>query len=146
MKLNTQIRYGVRALCDIVFYSAGSPTQVKDISERQNISPRYIEQIFQKLKKGGILRSVRGPSGGYFLTRKPEDITIGDVIRAIDGRDIQLVFCGDQKKSKKTNCQKMGKCVVSDVWEEASTRLMDYFNSINISQVCSEARSRGLTI
>jgi Rrf2 family transcriptional regulator, iron-sulfur cluster assembly transcription factor len=146
MKLNSQIRYGVRALCDIVYYSAGSPAQVKDISSRQNISPRYIEQIFQKLKKGGILRSVRGPTGGYFLARKPEDISVGDVVRAIDGIDINLVFCGDQKKSKKKNCERYGKCVISDVWGEASKRLMDYFNSVTVNDVCRDAKKKGLDI
>ncbi len=146
MKLNTQIRYGVRALCDIVYHSSGSPAQVKDISERQKISPRYIEQIFQRLKKGGVLRSVRGPSGGYFLTRKPEEITIGDVIRAIEGKNIQLVACSDTKKAKKKNCERYGKCVVSDVWEEASTRLMDYFDSVTINKICQEARTKGTAI
>ena len=146
MKLNSQIRYGVRALCDIVYYSAGSPAQVKDISSRQDISPRYIEQIFQKLKKGGILRSVRGPTGGYFLTRKPEEISVGDVIKAIDGSDINLVFCGEQKKSRKKNCDRYGKCVVSDVWGEASKRLMAYFNSVTINDICSESKRKGFGI
>jgi Rrf2 family protein len=146
VKLNSQIRYGVRALCDIVYNSAGSPAQVKDISTRQNISPRYIEQIFQKLKRGGVLRSVRGPTGGYFLTRKPDEITVGDVIRAIDGQDIDLVACSEGKKTKKKNCERFGKCVVSDVWQEASRRLMDYFDSISISQVCQEARKKGFGI
>jgi Rrf2 family protein len=143
MKISTQIRYGVRSLCDIAYNAAGSPAQIKCISERQNISPRYIEQIFQKLKKGGIIKSVRGPLGGYFLTRRPEEISIGDVIRAIEGKDIQLVFCSGQKRGAKKTCEKFGKCVASDVWGEASRRLMEYFNSVSINNLCDEARAKG---
>ena len=146
MKLSTEIQYGVRSLCDIVYHAAGSPAQVKYISERQAISPRYIEQIFQKLKKGGIIKSLRGPLGGYYLTRKPEDITVGDVIRAVDGRGIDLVACGGNKKGPRKACERLGKCVVSDVWGEASKKLMDYFDSISISALCDDARTRGIDI
>jgi len=147
MKLSTQIQYGVRALCDIVYYSSGSPAQVKYISERQRISPRYIEQIFQRLKRGGIVKSLRGPLGGYYLTRRPEDITVGDVVRAVDGKGIQLVACGGEKgRSKKAACERFGRCVASDVWSEASKRLMDYFDSLTIRQLCEEAKTRGVDI
>jgi Rrf2 family transcriptional regulator, iron-sulfur cluster assembly transcription factor len=143
VKISTQIRYGVRSLCDIAYNSVGNPAQIKSISERQNISPRYIEQIFQKLKKGGIIKSVRGPLGGYFLTRRPEEITIGDVIRAVEGKDIQLVVCSSHKKSGKKTCEKYGKCAASDIWGEASNRLMDYFDSVSINKICDAAREKG---
>ena len=71
MKISTKSRYGLRAVFDIAYHSAGLSTQVKEISARQAISPRYIEQIFQKLKKAGIIKSIRGPSGGYYLAKKP---------------------------------------------------------------------------
>ena len=77
MRLSTQSRYGVRAIFDIAYHSEGLETQVKDISRRQGISQRYLEQIFQKLKRAGIVGSKRGPSGGYFLGKKPEDISCG---------------------------------------------------------------------
>jgi Rrf2 family iron-sulfur cluster assembly transcriptional regulator len=143
VKISTQIRYGVRALCDIAYNSAGNPAQVNCISERQGISPRYIEQIFQKLKKAGLIKSIRGPAGGYYLTRRPEEITVGDVVRAVDGKSIQLVFCSGEKKGRKKACERYGKCVVSDVWGEASKRLMDYFDSVSINNICEEARERG---
>jgi len=147
VKLSTQIRYGVRSLCDIEYNSAGTPVQVRSISERQGVSARYIEQIFQRLKKAGLLKSLRGPTGGYYLTRRPEEITIGDVIRAVDGRDIQLVFCTPEKRGPKRKvCEKYGKCVVSGVWSEASKILMDYFNSVTLAQICEEARQKGVGI
>ena len=72
----------------------GSPAQIKDISKRQTISARYIEQIFQKLKKAGLIKSIRGRSGGYLLTKKPDEISVGDVIRAIEGKDtIGRLYC-----------------------------------------------------
>jgi len=142
MKLPTYIRYGVRALCDIAYNSGGMLTRIRSISERQDISQRYIEQIFQKLKRGGIVRSVRGPDGGYYLTRKPGDISIGDVIRAIDGQDMQLVPCkGGGKRSRKA-CVRYGRCVVSDVWTGATKVLGDYFNSISIGEICAEMKRR----
>jgi Rrf2 family protein len=92
MRLSTQSRYGVRAIFDIAYNSEGLETQVKDISRRQRISPRYLEQIFQKLKKAGIVGSKRGPSGGYFLNKKSEEITVGDIVRITEGR-IDSVVC-----------------------------------------------------
>lgn len=142
MKLTTDIRYGVRALCDIAYNSAGTVTQVRSISEREGIPPRYVEQIFQKLKKGGIIKSIRGPDGGYYLLRKPEDISIGDVIRAIDGQDIQLVPCKGGGKSSRKACAKYGKCAVSDVWTEGTRILVDYFNSVSLADICAEMRKR----
>jgi Rrf2 family transcriptional regulator, iron-sulfur cluster assembly transcription factor len=144
MKINTDIRYALRAMCDIVYNSAGNPAQVREIAERQRISPRYIEQIFQKLKKGGLLRSMRGPIGGYFLSRKPEDITIGDVIRAVDGKNVSLVSCAAERKRKNGGCEKLGACVISEIWDEASRKLTEYFDSVNIKQICGEARKRNL--
>jgi Rrf2 family transcriptional regulator, iron-sulfur cluster assembly transcription factor len=142
MKISTQSRYGLRALFDIAYHSAGQSTQVKDIAARQAISPRYIEQIFQKLKKGGIIKSIRGPAGGYCLTRKPEEITIGDVIRAAEG-PVQLVFCGNGKNAAKT-CQRSQECVTTDIWKEASSRLMAYFDSITLEDLCKDAQAKGV--
>ena len=99
MRLSTQSRYGVRAIFDIAYHSEGLETQVKDISRRQGISQRYLEQIFQKLKKGGIVGSKRGPSGGYFLNKRPEDITVGELIRITEG-SINPVLCVNPWRSQ----------------------------------------------
>jgi Rrf2 family protein len=139
MKINTQIRYGVRALCYIAYNSGHDPVQVRDISEREGISPRYIEQIFQKLKKAGIVKSVRGPYGGYYLARDPRDIKVGDVIRATEGGDFKLVFCDGLKKSSLKACERLDDCIVRETWEEGSKRLMAYFDSINIRDLCKKA-------
>jgi Rrf2 family transcriptional regulator, iron-sulfur cluster assembly transcription factor len=143
MKISTQSRYGLRALFDIAYHSAGLSTQVKDISARQGISPRYIEQIFQKLKRAGIVKSIRGPSGGYYLARNPEDIKVGDVIRATEG-NIDLVFCLNHTRSAAKVCERAVHCVARDVWLEASTRLMAYLDSVTLQDLCKQAQQKGV--
>jgi Rrf2 family transcriptional regulator, iron-sulfur cluster assembly transcription factor len=139
MKISTQSRYGLRALFDIAYYSAGSSTQVKEISARQSISPRYIEQIFQKLKRAGIIKSVRGPSGGYYLARKADEIRVGDIVRATEGT-IELVKCYGTKISSKKKCERIEGCAVRNLWTEASSTLMTYLDSVTLQDLCDEAQ------
>ena len=85
MKLSTKTRYGVRAVFDIAYHNSGRPTQARDIARRQDVPLRYLEQIFQELRRANVVDAKRGPKGGYFLSRAPESITLGDVIRAVQG-------------------------------------------------------------
>jgi len=142
MRLSTQSRYGVRAIFDIAYHSEGLETQVKDISRRQGISPRYLEQIFQKLKRAGIVGSKRGPSGGYFLNKKPEEISIGDIVRTTEG-DIDPVLCLDSEDSTQP-CDRLGECVTRLIWNEAGNRLKEYFDSVTVKDLCSMAQKMGL--
>ena len=144
VKISTQSRYGLRAVFDIAYHSAGLSTQVRDISARQAISPRYIEQIFQKLKKAGIIKSIRGPSGGYYLAKRPDEIRVGDIVRATEG-SVQLVHCGGPRPLSRKACDRIQQCVVRDVWAEASKRLMTYLDSVTLQDLCREAQSRGVT-
>jgi Rrf2 family protein len=142
MRLSTQSRYGVRAIFDIAYHSEGLETQVKCISRRQGISQRYLEQIFQKLKKAGIVGSKRGPSGGYFLSKKPEDITVGEVIRITEG-GINPVLCVNPEDSSQP-CERSGECVTQIVWNEAGKRLKEYFDSVTIKDLCKLAKEIGI--
>lgn len=142
MRLSTQSRYGVRAIFDIAYNSEGLETQVKDISRRQGISPRYLEQIFQKLKKAGIVGSKRGPSGGYFLNKKSEEISVGDIVRITEG-GIDPVVCIDPEDSSQS-CDRLGECVTRLIWSEAGNRLKDYFDSVTINDLCKMAQKMGL--
>jgi Rrf2 family protein len=142
MRLSTQSRYGVRAIFDIAYHSEGLETQVKDISRRQGISQRYLEQIFQKLKKAEIIGSKRGPLGGYFLSKKPEDITLGEIIQVTEGR-IKPVLCINPEDSTKP-CEKSGECVTQIIWDEAGRRLKDYFDSVTIRDLCKLANEIGI--
>jgi Rrf2 family protein len=142
MRLSTQSRYGVRAIFDIAYHSEGLETQVKDISRRQGISQRYLEQIFQKLKKAGIVGSKRGPSGGYFLGKKPESISLGEVIRVTEGgiNPVRCINAGDSRQP----CERSAECVTKIVWNEAGKRLTDYFDSVTIGDLCNLAREMGI--
>jgi len=142
MKLSTQSRYGVRAIFDIAYHSEGLETQVKDISRRQGISQRYLEQIFQKLKRAGVIGSKRGPSGGYFLGKKSEDITIGEIVQITEG-SINPVRCVDVENSTQP-CERSGECVTQIVWNEAGQRLKNYFDSVTIKDLCKLAKEMGI--
>ncbi len=145
MKLTTKSRYGVRAIFDIAYHSGGLPAQIKDISERQRISPRYLEQIFQKLKKAGILGSKRGPRGGYFLLKSPSEITLYDIITCTEG-PIELVFCvseADDECSVRT-CEMKERCVASPMWKEIGDRIAEIFRSTTIQDLCRRAEELGI--
>ncbi len=86
MKLSTKGRYGLRAMVDIAVYSQDSPVPISAIAERQNISVSYLEQLLPKLKKAGIIKSIRGAQGGYMLDKDPKDISAGDILRTLEGR------------------------------------------------------------
>lgn len=142
MKLSTKSRYGLRAIFDIAYNSGNLPAQVQDISRRQGISPRYLEQIFQGLKRAGILKSKRGPQGGYCLARKPEEITVAEVLIATE-RDMNLVECTSKRK-KKVECGFDGSCVTQELWCEASARLVDYFSAITVKDLCDRGQEKGI--
>lgn len=142
MRLSTKSRYGVRAIFDIAYHSGGLPTQIKEISKRQEVTPRYLEQIFQKLKRAGIVKSIRGPKGGYYLARKPEKIHVGEIIRAME-EPIEPVFCVRMGKGRK-KCHREGNCVARLVWHEAGRRLLDYLDSVSVEKMCHMAQEMGI--
>ncbi len=143
MRLSTKSRYGLRAMFDIAYNCGTAPTQIQDISRRQHISQRYLEQIFQSLKKGGILKSKRGPQGGYMLARDPGEITLQEIIRATEG-DLLLVECST-KGRKKTGCEFDGVCVTQSIWQEAADRLGDYFATLTLKDLCDRGESMGVS-
>ncbi len=143
MKLSTKSRYGLRALFDIAYNSGNLPVQVQDISRRQAISPRYLEQIFQSLKRAGILKSKRGPQGGYYLAGPPAEISLLAVIQATEG-DVTLVECGKGGRRNRKACQFDGSCVTQAVWNEATARLSDYFSGMTLQNLCEMGRSMGI--
>lgn len=146
MKLTTKSRYGVRAIFDIAYNAGGLPAQIKEISERQQISPRYLEQIFQKLKKVKILGSKRGPRGGYYLLRDPKNITLYEIITATEG-PIELVFCvTDEEESCSTlmMCDRRDSCVASALWQELGNQIARIFQETTIQTLCDKAEEMGI--
>ncbi len=143
MRLSTKSRYGLRALFDMAYNAGNLPIQVKEISRRQNISPRYLEQIFQSFKKADILKSKKGPQGGYFLAKRPEEITVRDIVQAAEG-DTLLVNCTCEEKDGQPACAFNGQCVTQTVWHEATALLNDYFSSLTLKTLCERGQAMGL--
>jgi Rrf2 family protein len=142
MRLTTKSRYGVRAIFDIAYHGGGEGVQIKDIARRQGISPRYLEQIFQKLRDSGILISKRGPMGGYSLAKSPDEIKVGDIIRVTEG-GLDPVFCVRPEKSGR-DCDRIAECVTRLIWAEAGEKLDAFFGSVTIQDLCEKAETLGV--
>lgn len=145
MKLSTKSRYGLRAIFDIAYHASGLPTQIKEISKRQGVTPRYLEQIFQRLKEAGLVKSIRGPKGGYYLAREPEKISVADVILAVE-ETIDPVFCvsNSSRRRNKKKCPREKNCVARLIWQEAGKLLHQYFSSVSIAKMCQMAQEMGI--
>ena len=146
MRLSTKSRYGLRAMFDIAYNCGSEPVQIQDISRRQQISPRYLEQIFQNLKRAGLLKSKRGPQGGYALSRQPDEITVLDILNATE-QDVLLVDCAGvtpKKRRRTTECPFEGNCVTQTVWTEANSLLDTLFGGMNLETLCQRARAMGV--
>jgi Rrf2 family protein len=146
MRLSTKSRYGLRAMFDIAYNCGPEPAQIQDISRRQQISPRYLEQIFQNLKRAGLLKSKRGPQGGYALSRKTDEITVLEILNATE-QDVLLTECSGstpKKKRRKAECPFEGKCVTQTVWEEASSMLDTLFGGMTLQTLCQRAHDMGI--
>lgn len=140
MKLSNKGRYGVRAIFDIAFHSGGKATQIKDISRRQAIPPRFLEQIFQDLKRAGLVTSKRGPRGGYALVADPEDIRVGDIVRALEG---PLVLAGGSD-APASGGDETSRAVTDEVFAELSTRIEACFDGITIQDLCDRGDAHGV--
>lgn len=136
MKLSTKGRYGLRALIDLALYSDEEAVSIQSISNRQNISDSYLEQLMRKLKNNGLLVSERGAQGGYRLAKPAEEISVGDVLRALEG-SLEAVSCG---VGNNEHCQGEDLCVTRYVWQEINKSIQETVDSIKISQLVEESR------
>jgi len=135
MKLSTKVRYAVSAMCDLAFnYSPEKPVQIKDIAQRQNLSVQYIEQLFNKLKRARLIRSIRGPRGGYILAERPSKVRIGDIYRIVEG-PIALVGCVDRGASR-IACTMSAKCSTKPLWAKLSKMMEKVLDSTTLSDLC----------
>ncbi len=132
MKLNTRSRYAVMALADIASFSTQNPVSLRDISLRQNISLVYLEQIFSKLKKNNIVKSIRGTNGGYILIKDPEKIKLSNIFLAVDEK-VKTVQC--KKESKKACNGKLTKCITHNLWDDLETHINEFFDKKNLGDL-----------
>ena len=138
MKLSTKARYALRATVDLALHCEQHPVPRKDISRRQDISPHYMEQLFTKLRDAGLIEAVRGPGGGYLLTRSPEQITAGEVIRAVDE---VLAPAPCLRTESPIDCDRASTCVTRRLWQELEDRTDEFLDSKTIQDLCDEARA-----
>jgi Rrf2 family iron-sulfur cluster assembly transcriptional regulator len=138
MKLTTKGRYAVTAMLDLALHSVTKPISLNDISSRQSLSLSYLEQLFSRLRRGGLVISTRGPGGGYQLGRNPEDINIAEVIIAVDER-IDATGCNGEK-----SCQQGQECLAHDLWLDLSESIFNYLNAISLADVISPQNVRAI--
>ncbi|MFN3075896.1 MAG: Rrf2 family transcriptional regulator [Alphaproteobacteria bacterium] len=133
MRLSTKGRYAVMAMADLACNDTGRPVALADIAERQEISLSYLEQLFGKLRKGGIVRSVRGPGGGYLLARESGRIMVSDIVQAVD-EPITTTRCS---VTSPVGCHhRDGHCLTHDLWEELGRQIYLYLGAISLRDVC----------
>ena len=132
MKLTSKGRYAVMALADIANFDSQNPVSLRDISLRQNISLVYLEQIFSKLKKNNIVKSVRGTNGGYILTRDPGQIKLSNIFLAVDEK-VKTLQC---KRESKRGCNgRSTKCITHYLWDDLEMHINDFFDKKNLGDL-----------
>ena len=136
MKISTKGKYGLRAMIDLAQYSEQEAVSISSIAQRQKISESYLEQLVAKLKKAGLVISIRGAAGGYRLARPASDISGGDVLRALDG-DVRAVICTAQTEE---GCEGEELCVTKYVWQRINESIEKTVDEMMIDQLVAESR------
>ena len=129
MKMTTKGRYAVTAMLDLALHDSGGPVSLSEISQRQDISLTYLEQLFSKLKKHKLIESARGPGGGYRLAIGTDEITIARIVYSVD-EPVDLTRCGGQQ-----NCQGDERCLTHDLWMELNRHVSDFLNGITLADL-----------
>lgn len=132
MKLSTKGRYAVMAMVDLAANSEGKPVSLAEIAERQEISLSYLEQLFGKLRRGELVKSVRGPGGGYLLSRSTDETRISDIVVAVD-EPLRATRC---KTGSSVGCRAdHGRCLTHDLWEELGNQIHMFLSSVSLADV-----------
>lgn len=138
MRLSTRSRYGTRMMIDLAQHYDDGPVQMRDISERQNVSMKYLEQLVIPLKRAKFIRSVRGPKGGHMLARPPEKIRVGEIVRVLESQSC-LVVCVENPDA----CEKYGDCPARDLWDAATRAVYEKLDTVTLSDVACTRKGPG---
>jgi Rrf2 family iron-sulfur cluster assembly transcriptional regulator len=136
MRLTTKGRFAVTAMIDLAMRQHQGPVTLAGISQRQKISLSYLEQLFGKLRRHELVESTRGPGGGYSLARSMKDITVADIIFAVD-EPLDATQCGGRE-----NCQDDGPCMTHELWSNLTTRMIDFLSSVKLAELVEQQRGR----
>jgi Rrf2 family iron-sulfur cluster assembly transcriptional regulator len=136
MRLTTKSRYGTRLILDLAVNAQKGPVPLGDVSRRQNISLKYLEQLIRKLKLAGLVKSQRGPFGGHMLNKAPENITVGEIVRTLE-ETTAITDCSERDEKLCGICNKAGDCLSRWVWIEASNAMFSRLDEITIGSLLS---------
>lgn len=136
MKLSTKGRYGLKAMIDLADYSEEAPQSIMSIATRQSLSDSYLEQLMAKLKRAGLVESVRGAQGGYVLARKSDEISVGDILRALEG-DLKPVDCMGIRGE---GCETGEQCPARIVWQRIDESIQQTIDSIFLKELVEDNR------
>ena len=139
MKLSTKGKYGLRAFIDLAASGEGQPVSILSIAQRQEISISYLEKLMAMLKKAGLVESVRGVTGGYTVARPMDEISVGDVLRALEG-DLAPVECAGIESGQASQCSGSSQCVSKIVWKRINDSINDTVDSIYIGELVRESK------
>ena len=139
MNLSTKVRYGLRALLDLVLYAQGEPMPLASIAGRQEISVQYLEHVFSALRKGGIVKSVKGPRGGYTLAEPPEKMTIGKVLQAVEGTHS---IVEDLRKEEAQPENTIEQVLRESLWQPIDEAVANVLQEITLADLAAEARRK----
>jgi len=140
MRLTTKGRFAVTAMLDLAMNENGRPVTLADISERQSISLSYLEQLFSRLRQGGLVTSVRGPGGGYRVAMALEDVSVSAIIRAVD-EQIDATQCGGNE-----NCKDEKRCMTHDLWTSLNHRIFDYLEGVSLQHLVSAQQDQKVAV
>ncbi len=139
MRLTTKGRYAVTAMLDLAIHQDAGPIALADISARQGISLSYLEQLFSRLRRRGLVNSARGPGGGYRLKRPAAEISVADVIGAVD-ESVDATKCGGLK-----NCRGVDRCLTHDLWADLSDQIYAFLNNITLAELVRRRSVRAVS-
>jgi Rrf2 family iron-sulfur cluster assembly transcriptional regulator len=142
MRLTTKGRFAVTAMIDLALRQDKGPVTLAGISQRQEISLSYLEQLFGKLRRHEIVESVRGPGGGYNLARKPEDVTVADIIIAVD-EPLDATQCGGKENCHGTKDETGSRCMTHDLWATLNAKMVDYLDSVSLKDLVDQQKQKG---
>jgi len=140
MRLTTKGRFAVTAMLDLALRGDQGPVSLAGISERQKISLSYLEQLFGKLRRRGLVESVRGPGGGYTLARESPDVSVADIVRAVE-EPIDSTQCGGRE-----NCHDNQRCMTHDLWEELNTTVYGFLDGVKLSHLVERQRTKPVSV
>ena len=140
MKLTTKGRYAVTAMLDLALHGTSGPVSLAEISVRQEISLSYLEQLFSKLRRSGLVTSTRGPGGGYSVARQLSEVAVSEIIVAVN-ESVDATQCGG-----KENCHSHGRCLTHDLWEGLSAQIEDFLSSVSLQDMIDRQRVQNVSL